>query len=59
MDEKFYTGLIIGLLVGIPIGIILGWTVIKLPDTGAKGIVFERDENGRITGIFPVASKSA
>jgi len=51
------TILFIGILIGIPIGWILAQTFMKL---SAGSVIFDRDEQGRISGIHyvPMGGKS-
>ena len=55
-DEKFALGFVIGLLLGVMLASMLKGGVLGVGgDSG--GVIFERDENGRIVGIFTVPIK--
>ena len=55
-------GVIVGLLIGVFVGISLGWilaqSLLKPSQTVPSSVVFDRDEQGRITGIHYVPLKS-
>jgi len=50
-DGDLAIGIVIGLLVGIPLGWILCWSLMQMVPAS---VVFDRDEEGRITGIHYV-----
>ena len=53
-DEKMLMGFMLGLFFGLILGAILKD---RLLGGGAEGVMFERDERGRIIGIFTVPIK--
>lgn len=54
-QDWLVVGLLIGLLVGVPVGWLIAQAIAKLqqPQTPAS-VVFDRDEQGRITAIHYV-----
>jgi len=50
-EASLALGLVVGLLVGIPIGWVMAWLVLQ---GRAASVVFDRDSEGRITGIHYV-----
>jgi len=52
-SDWLIAGLIIGVLIGIPLGWILAQTAVK---PAPSSVVFERDKEGRISGIHYVPS---
>jgi len=63
-EDRFSDGVIVGLLIGVLVGIPLGWIVAQIfkPSQAAQAasssVVFDRDEQGRITGIHYVPLKA-
>jgi ABC-type antimicrobial peptide transport system permease subunit len=55
-QDWFVVGLLVGLLVGVPIGWLIAQVLMKLPAAhAAASVVFDRDEQGRITAIHYVS----
>jgi ABC-type antimicrobial peptide transport system permease subunit len=61
-EDRFSDGLVVGLLIGVLVGIPLGWLIaqamFKPASTASSSVVFDRDTEGRITGIHYVPVKS-
>jgi len=46
--------LLIGILIGVLVGVPVGWLLSQLIGGSSMGVMFERDEAGRIVGIIPI-----
>ena len=46
--------LLIGILIGLLVGLPVGWLLSQLIGGSNFGIMFERDDKGRIIGIIPI-----
>jgi len=60
-EDRFSDGVIVGLLIGVLVGVPLGWIIAQTlfkPSQAASSVVFDRDEQGRITGIHYVPLKA-
>jgi len=56
-EDRFSDGIVVGLIIGILVGIPFGWLltqVIKPAVSGPSSVIFDRDQENRITAIHYV-----
>jgi hypothetical protein len=53
--EWLLVGLVIGLVIGIPIGWLISQVLSRIQPVQSASVVFDRDEQGRVTAIHYVS----